>query len=100
MTESKRDISEFLAESEDILGELSANIIKLAEGISTGKVEPATLNNIFRNAHTLKGISGMFGFTNMQMLTHRMEDMFDSLRMGKLSLNSEIVNVLFEAVVR
>lgn len=98
MTESKRDISEFLAESEDILGELSANIIKLAEGISTGKVEPAILNNIFRNAHTLKGISGMFGFTDMQMLTHRMEDMFDSLRMGKLSLNSEIVNVLFEAV--
>lgn len=98
MTESKRDISEFLAESEDILGELSANIIKLAEGVSTGKVEPAILNNIFRNAHTLKGISGMFGFIDMQTLTHRMEDMFDSLRMGKLSLNSEIVNVLFEAV--
>ncbi|MBI3399156.1 MAG: chemotaxis protein CheA [Deltaproteobacteria bacterium] len=98
MSESKRDINEFLAEVEDILRELSSSLPKLGEGVGAGKVEPSILNSIFRAAHTLKGISGMFGFAEMQMLTHEMEGMLDSLRMGRLSVNSEIINALFEAV--
>ncbi|MDP2681380.1 MAG: chemotaxis protein CheA [Deltaproteobacteria bacterium] len=98
MTESKMDINEFLAEVEDIIGELTNNLSKLGEGVDVGHVEPDILNSIFRSAHTLKGISGMFGFAEMAILTHKMEDMFDSLRMGKLSIKHEIVNALFEAV--
>ena len=98
MTESKMDINEFLAEVEDIIGELTSNLSRLGEGVDTGRIEPDILNCIFRSAHTLKGVSGMFGFTEMATLTHKMEDMFDSLRMGRLSIKHEVVNALFEAV--
>src|SRR3972149_10885207 len=97
MTEFK-DINEFLAEAEEIISELSNTLSKLSEGINAGRVDPDTLNSIFRSAHTLKGISGMFGFAEMAILTHKIEDMFDSLRMGRLSIKHEIVDALFEAV--
>ena len=98
MTEPKSDLDEFLAEVEDIVGEMTNNLIKLGEGVNAGHVDPDILNSIFRSAHTLKGISGMFGLTEMATLSHKMEDIFDSLRMGRLSINHEIMNALFEAV--
>ena len=98
MTEPKNDLNEFLAEVEDIVGEMTNNLIKLGEGVNAGHVDPDILNSIFRSAHTLKGISGMFGLTEMATLSHKMEDIFDSLRMGRLSINHEIMNALFEAV--
>ncbi|MBI3755926.1 MAG: chemotaxis protein CheA [Deltaproteobacteria bacterium] len=98
MTESKMDINEFLAEVEDIIAELTSNLVKLGQGIDAGRIEPDILNSIFRSAHTLKGISGMFGFAEMATITHKMEDMFDSMRMGRLSINHEIMNALFGAV--
>ncbi|MBI5875745.1 MAG: Hpt domain-containing protein, partial [Deltaproteobacteria bacterium] len=98
MTEHKMDINEFLAEVEDIIAELTSNLVKLGQGIDAGRVEPDILNSIFRSAHTLKGISGMFGFAEMATITHKMEDMFDSMRMGRLSINHEIMNALFGAV--
>ena len=97
MTEFK-DINEFLAEAEEIISELSDTLSKLSEGINAGRVDPDTLNSIFRSAHTLKGISGMFGFADMATLTHKMEDILDSVRMGRLPVNHDIVNIMFEAV--
>ncbi len=98
MTEHKMDINEFLAEVEDIVADLTGNLVRLGKGIDAGHIEPDILNSIFRSAHTLKGISGMFGFAEMATITHKMEDMFDSMRMGRLSINHEIMNALFEAV--
>ncbi len=97
MTEFK-DINEFLAEAEEIISELSNTLSKLSDGINAGRVDPDTLNSIFRSAHTLKGISGMFGFAEMATLTHKMEDILDSVRMGRLPTNHDIVNIMFEAV--
>ena len=98
MSEFKHDIKEFLAEAEDILAELSSNLLKLEKEIDAGVVEPAVVNSIFRSAHTLKGISGMFGITEMQIITHKMEDILDSLRMGKITINREGIKVLFDIV--
>ncbi|OGQ37604.1 MAG: hypothetical protein A3H47_04640, partial [Deltaproteobacteria bacterium RIFCSPLOWO2_02_FULL_42_39] len=81
-----------------ILAELSSNLLKLEKEIDAGVVEPAVVNSIFRSAHTLKGISGMFGITEMQIITHKMEDILDSLRMGRITINREGVKVLFEIV--
>jgi len=97
MTEFK-DINEFLAEAEEIISELSNTLSKLSDGINAGRVDPDILNSIFRSAHTLKGISGMFGFADMATLTHKMEDILDSVRMGRLPTNHDIVNIMFEAV--
>lgn len=57
-----------------------------------------TIQEIFRAAHTIKGSSGIMGYTNMTSLTHEMENLFDKIRHGEIKVNSAMVNVLFEAL--
>ncbi len=54
------------------------------------------LSEIFRIAHTLKGMSGTMGFTKVAALTHKMENVLDLVRNGDLKVTSMIVDVLFE----
>lgn len=54
------------------------------------------LGEIFRIAHTLKGMSGTMGFTKVADLTHKMENLLDLVRNGGLKVNSDIIDVLFE----
>jgi two-component system chemotaxis sensor kinase CheA len=54
------------------------------------------IGEIFRIAHTLKGMSGTMGFTKLADLTHKMENVLDLVRNGELSITSTIVDVLFE----
>ena len=54
------------------------------------------LGEIFRIAHTLKGMSGTMGFTKVADLTHKMENVLDLVRNGVLKVDSNIVDVLFE----
>ena len=54
------------------------------------------LSEIFRIAHTLKGMSGTMGFTKVAGLTHQMENVMDLVRGGKLKVSSSIIDVLFE----
>ena len=56
------------------------------------------LTEIFRVAHTLKGMSGTMGFSRMQKLTHVMEDVLDAVRNGRLTPNAGIVDVLFQCL--
>ncbi len=57
-----------------------------------------TVNEIFRAAHSLKGISGSMGFTRLQRLTHDMESVFSEVRDEKISVDSGIVDVLFQCL--
>lgn len=54
------------------------------------------LSEIFRIAHTLKGMSGTMGFSKVADLTHKMENVLDLVRNGVLKVNGTIVDVLFE----
>ena len=56
------------------------------------------LNEIFRSAHTIKGSSGIMGFTDIQELAHRMEDALDNIRKGLISPSSDLIDVLFECI--
>jgi len=56
------------------------------------------MNEIFRSAHTLKGSSGMMGFTDIQELTHKMEDVLDNIRKGLISPSSDLIDILFECI--
>lgn len=93
--ESESNLKEFLAEAEEIVESLNSDLMRLA---GSGKAEPALLNNIFRAAHTLKGLSGMFGFTAMTSLSHNLENLLDSMRLGKIELTPSIVDILLEAI--
>ena len=91
-------VRDFLAESEDILDQVSRDILALGDSADRGEADPETVNSIFRGAHSLKGLAGMFGYGDIADLSHTMESLLDCLRLGKVSLDSAILGVLSEAV--
>lgn len=95
---SSQAIKEFLGEAEDILENLSADLMVLGESVEGGDFNPELLNSIFRGAHSLKGLSGMFGFVDIADLSHQMESVLDSLRLGKVSLDQRLIEALYEAL--
>lgn len=57
-----------------------------------------TVNEIFRAAHSLKGMAGTMGFKRMQRLTHDMENVFSEIRNGKMSVTPDLVDVVFKCL--
>lgn len=55
------------------------------------------VNEIFRAAHTLKGMSATMGYEDIADLTHKMENVLDAIRNSKISVTTEILDVVFEA---
>ncbi len=94
----EKAVAEFLAECEDILEEIGGNLVKLEEGLKISIINPEVVNGIFRGAHSLKGLSGMLGFSKVSELSHNLENMLDSLRLGKLELDSSVLDCLFESL--
>ncbi len=89
-------MSVFIDESKEHLQLLNDALLRLEK-------EPdnhPTVEEIFRSAHTLKGMSATMGFTRTAELTHNMENVLDLIRNSKLDVTSEIVDVLFECLDR
>ncbi len=95
---SSQAIRDFLGEAEEIIEKLNLDLVTLGDGTESGEVDPETLNSIFRGAHSIKGISGMFGFDDISALAHHMENLLDSLRLGKIPFNGVLVETLFEGL--
>jgi len=95
---SGKAVKDFLAEAEEILDQLCADLGIMSDGTDTGECDPDSLNSVFRGAHSLKGLAGMFGFAGIQDLSHNMENLLDSLRLGKVVLGPQVMNVLMEAL--
>ena len=89
---------DFLAEAEEIIDRLSLDLVGLSDSSETGECNPELLNSIFRGAHSLKGLAGMFGFTDLAELAHNLENLLDSLRLGKITLSQSTLNVLFDSM--
>ncbi|TWJ26383.1 chemotaxis protein CheA [Geobacter argillaceus] len=90
-------VSDFLAEAEEIIDQLGGDLVELADCADTGDCNPDLLNSIFRGAHSLKGLAGMFGFSQIQELAHTMENLLDSLRLGKVPLTDAVISVLSDS---
>lgn len=88
---------EFLAEAEDILNSMGKGLLKLGKGVKAGVIDPAVLNGIFRSAHTLKGMSGVFDFRDMASLSHSLEDTLDLLRLGRIALTDDVLYCVMSA---
>ena len=95
---SSRAMKEFLAEAEEIIEKLNLDLMALGDLAESGRQDPDLLNGIFRGAHSLKGLSGMFGFDDITSLSHHMESLLDALRLGKLGLSATLVETLFDSV--
>ncbi|KNF08836.1 chemotaxis protein CheA [Gottschalkia purinilytica] len=81
----------FIEESREHLQYMNEHLLSLEKNPN----EKSLLNEIFRVAHTLKGMSGTMGFTRIANLTHEMENLLDALRNDKVAANSHIIDILF-----
>ncbi len=94
--EDDRARAEFAGEAEEILDALSRDLVDFeAQGEA---VRPELVNKIFRDVHTLKGLAGMLGFSEISELSHNLEEMLDKLRMGKIAITRDLVDLLYDAV--
>jgi two-component system chemotaxis sensor kinase CheA len=94
--EDDRAREEFTSEAEELLDTLSRDLVEL-EG--QGKdVRPEVINKIFREVHSLKGLAGMLGFGDISELSHNLEDMLDKLRMGKIPITKDLIDLLYDSV--
>ena len=84
----------FLDESHEHLQSLNDGLLSLEDNME----ETSVVNEIFRNAHTLKGMSATMGFNKIAELTHEMEDVLDLIRKEQLKLNEDIIDTLFKCV--
>lgn len=67
-------------------------------GLEDNAEDLSILNEIFRNAHTLKGMSATMGYNKIAELTHEMEDVLDALRKEQLAVTSDIIDTLFKCI--
>ena len=84
----------FINEAKENVQSLNTSLLGLESDFSNVSI----LNEIFRVAHTLKGMAGTMGFSRMTALTHHMEDVLDALRNKKLEANSNVVDILFKCL--
>mgnify|MGYP002515956062 FL=1 len=84
----------FLEESREHLQTLNSCLLELEHSPE----DPDVLNEIFRSAHTIKGMSATMGFTEIAELTHEMENVLDLLRKNQLKANEDIVDTIFKCV--
>ncbi|HYE83999.1 MAG TPA: chemotaxis protein CheA [Clostridia bacterium] len=84
----------FIEESQEHLQGLNQSLL----GLETNPKDMKILNEIFRVAHTLKGMAGTMGYTGITSLTHQMENVLDAIRNGKVEVNTAIVDILFECL--
>ena len=92
------DVSQYL---EIFLDETGEHLQNLSDQLMILENEPEnedTINEIFRAAHSLKGMAGTMGYKRMQNLTHDMENVFSEVRNGKIKVNSHLVDILFKAL--
>jgi len=92
------DVSQYL---EIFLDETKEHLQSLNEQLLILEKEPEnddTINEIFRAAHSLKGMAGTMGYKRMQRLTHDMENVFSEIRNGKMKVTAGLVDVLFQCL--
>lgn len=92
------DVSQYL---EIFIDETKEHLQNLNEQLLVIEKEPEntdTINEIFRAAHSLKGMAGTMGYKRMQKLTHQMENVFSEIRNGKMTVSANLVDVLFQCL--
>ncbi|MBU3193992.1 chemotaxis protein CheA [Clostridium algidicarnis] len=92
--DTQQYLSMFLEESMDNLQTLNESLLELEQRPE----DIDKLNEIFRVAHTIKGMAATMGYNDMAELTHKMEDVLSRFREGELKVTQKVVTVLFECL--
>lgn len=86
-------IGVFLDESEEHLQSLNQNLLELEK-----EPRKETIDEIFRSAHTLKGMAATMGFDSIAKLTHQMENVLSKIRSDEILINGNIIDILFKCL--
>lgn len=84
----------FLEESKEHLQKLNDSLLELEADMNGTSI----LDDIFRSAHTLKGMSATMGYAQVAELTHQMENVLHALRKGEVPVSSSVIDLLFKCV--
>ena len=84
----------FIDETKEHLQSLNEHVLELEKDPDNAD----TVNEIFRAAHTLKGMAGTMGFARMQRLTHDLENVFSEIRNENMKANEKLIDVLFRGL--
>ena len=91
MDEREQYLKLFLDEALDVLESFHNALLKL--DATPGDL--LAVGEAFRAAHTIKGMSGAMGFSNMQRLTHAAEDLLQDIRDGKVEIGEQLLGMFF-----
>ncbi|MCC9604654.1 chemotaxis protein CheA [Blastopirellula sp. JC732] len=97
-------LSDFLDESSQLIDRLNDNLLELDEWAKLAAEDESAIldadlvNDMFRSAHSVKGLSAMLGLPNINCLTHNVENIFDAARREELKVTSHVVEVVFKSV--
>ncbi|MCP4675879.1 MAG: chemotaxis protein CheA [Deltaproteobacteria bacterium] len=94
----KKALQEFLSEAQDISENLGKSLMLIDKGLKHGEPDPDLINDLFRGMHTLKSLSGMFDVQALSTLAHQEENLLDEVRLGKIDLNADVLDLLFESL--
>ena len=84
----------FIDETKEHLQSLNTQILELEQNPENMD----TINEVFRAAHSLKGMAGTMGYKRMQNLTHDMENVFSEVRNGHIKVNASMIDCLFQCL--
>ncbi|WP_163971240.1 chemotaxis protein CheA [Oceanobacillus halotolerans] len=84
----------FIDESTEHVEDLYNYLLELEKN----PTETNLIEEIFRAAHTLKGMSATMGFQDVANLTHKLENVFDGIRYERIKIDATIMDVIFQAV--
>jgi Chemotaxis protein histidine kinase and related kinases len=84
----------FLEESKEHLQTINNQLLELEKHPDSTEI----VNEIFRSAHTLKGMSATMGYEDLASLTHQMENVLDLIRNSKLSVSANLMDIIFRSV--
>jgi len=83
---------EFLQEAKEFLDVFNRSFINLEKG------DMDALNEIFRCAHTLKGMAGFMGYKNLETLCHRLENVLSEIRNGNVQPTGDVIDLMLTSV--
>ncbi len=89
----------FKDESDELLQQIDADLLKLEPLATTSRSDPETINSLFRALHTIKGSAGMLELRDVSTFAHKLENACDLVRNGRLPISSVLIEILFEAAI-
>lgn len=97
-------LGDFLDESGQLLERLNESLLQLDDWVRAldddhqESCDKELMNEMFRSAHSIKGLSGMLGLDKINLLTHKIENVFDAARKNELIITGNVVELMFQAV--